>query len=36
VRDNFGKAAQFGIDSQFTWFKDKDGNKIEYLKSEEL
>ncbi len=23
VRDNFGKAAKFGIDSQFTWFKDK-------------
>lgn len=23
VRDNFGKAAQFGIDSKFTWFKDK-------------
>lgn len=23
VRDNFGKAAKFGIDSKFTWFKDK-------------
>ncbi|MCB0609141.1 MAG: CBS domain-containing protein [Lewinellaceae bacterium] len=23
VRDNFAKAAKFGIDSQFTWFKDK-------------
>ncbi len=23
VRDNFGKAARFGIDSNFTWFKDK-------------
>lgn len=23
VRDNFSKAAQFGIDSQFNWFKDK-------------
>ncbi len=23
VRDNFAKAAQFGIDSKFTWFKDK-------------
>jgi len=23
VRDNFGKAARFGIDSSFTWFKDK-------------
>ncbi|HMQ50210.1 MAG TPA: CBS domain-containing protein [Saprospiraceae bacterium] len=23
VRDNFGKAAKFGIDSNFTWFKDK-------------
>ncbi len=23
VRDNFGKAAKFGIDSQFTWFGDK-------------
>jgi CBS domain-containing protein len=23
VRDNFNKAAKFGIDSKFTWFKDK-------------
>lgn len=23
VRDNFGKAAKFGIDSNFTWYKDK-------------
>lgn len=23
ARDNFGKAAQFGVDSKFTWFKDK-------------
>ena len=23
VRDNFGKAARFGIDSKFTWFKDQ-------------
>ncbi|GJM35507.1 MAG: hypothetical protein DHS20C18_45080 [Saprospiraceae bacterium] len=23
VRDNFGKAAKFGIDSQFTWFGDE-------------
>ena len=23
VRDNFGKAARFGIDCQFNWFKDK-------------
>lgn len=23
VRDNFAKAAKFGIDSNFTWFKDK-------------
>lgn len=23
ARDNFGKAAQFGIDSKFTWFNDK-------------
>ncbi len=23
VRDNFAKAAQFGIDSKFNWFKDK-------------
>ncbi len=23
VRDNFGKAAQFGIDSKFTWFNDQ-------------
>ena len=23
IRDNFGKSARFGIDSKFTWFKDK-------------
>ena len=23
VRDNFGKAARYGIDTKFTWFKDK-------------
>ena len=23
ARDNFGKAARFGIDSKFTWFKDE-------------
>ena len=23
VRDNFGKAARYGVDSHFTWFKDK-------------
>ncbi|MEN0003375.1 MAG: CBS domain-containing protein [Bacteroidota bacterium] len=23
VRDNFGKAARYGIDTNFTWFKDK-------------
>lgn len=23
IRDNFGKAARFGIDTKFTWFKDK-------------
>lgn len=23
VRDNFGKAAKFGIDTKFTWFKDE-------------
>lgn len=23
ARDNFGKAARFGIDTKFTWFKDK-------------
>ena len=23
VRDNFGKAAKFGIDTNFTWFDDK-------------
>ncbi len=23
ARDNFGKAAQFGVDSKFTWFDDK-------------
>ena len=23
ARDNFGKAAKFGIDSKFTWFNDE-------------
>ena len=23
VRDNFGKAAQFGIDTKFNWFDEK-------------
>jgi CBS domain-containing protein/gamma-glutamylcysteine synthetase len=33
VRDNFGKAAQFGIDSKFTWFADEKINAVELVKS---
>jgi CBS domain-containing protein/gamma-glutamylcysteine synthetase len=36
VRDNFGKAARFGIDSTFTWFKDKKISVCELIKKEIL
>ncbi|MFT5386130.1 MAG: CBS domain-containing protein/gamma-glutamylcysteine synthetase, partial [Saprospiraceae bacterium] len=36
VRDNFGKAARFGIDSNFTWFKDKKISVCELIKKEIL
>ncbi len=36
VRDNFGKAAQFGIDSQFTWFKDKKVSCVDLITHELL
>lgn len=36
VRDNFGKAARFGIDSNFTWFKDKKVSCCELIKKEIL
>ena len=35
VRDNFGKAAQFGIDSKFTWFNDRKVSACD-LVSEEI
>jgi len=34
VRDNFGKAARFGIDSKFTWFKDKKISVIDLIREE--
>lgn len=34
VRDNFGKAARFGIDSNFTWFKDKKMGVCELVRKE--
>ena len=34
VRDNFGKAARFGIDSNFTWFKDKKIGACELVRKE--
>ncbi len=34
VRDNFGKAARFGIDSNFTWFKDKKVGVCELVRKE--
>ena len=36
VRDNFGKAAKFGIDSKFTWFKDKKISAIDLILKELL
>jgi CBS domain-containing protein len=31
ARDNFGKAAQFGIDSKFTWFDDEKVTAVELV-----
>lgn len=36
VRDNFMKAAQYGIDSKFTWFKDKKLSATELILKELL
>ncbi len=36
IRDNFGKAAKYGIDSNFTWFKDKKISACELIKKELL
>ena len=36
VRDNFGKAARFGIDNEFTWFKDKKINTPKLILDELL
>lgn len=36
VRDNFGKAAKFGIDTNFTWFKDKKINACDLVLKELL
>ena len=34
VRDNFGKSARFGIDTKFTWTRDKKITAIELMKEE--
>lgn len=36
ARDNFGKAAKFGIDTKFTWFKDKKINACDLVLKELL
>lgn len=36
ARDNFGKAAKFGIDTNFTWFKDKKINACDLVLHELL
>ena len=36
MRDNFGKAAKFGIDSNFTWFKDKKISACDLIEKELL
>ncbi len=33
ARDNFGKAAQFGIDSKFTWFNDEKITAVELIRN---
>ncbi len=34
VRDNFGKAARFGIDTKYTWSKDKKITVVDLMKNE--
>lgn len=34
ARDNFGKAAQFGIDTKFTWFNDKKITAVDLVKKQ--
>ena len=34
VRDNFAKAARFGMDSKFSWFLDKKVSAVDLLKNE--
>ena len=34
VRDNFGKASRFGIDSKFTWTKDQKISAVDLIKNE--
>ncbi|NNE28536.1 MAG: CBS domain-containing protein [Saprospiraceae bacterium] len=36
VRDNFAKASRYGMDSKFTWFKDKKINAIDLVRKELL
>ncbi|MEO0789591.1 MAG: glutamate-cysteine ligase family protein [Bacteroidota bacterium] len=36
VRDNFHKAARYGIDSKFTWFNDKKVSALDLIKEELL
>lgn len=36
ARDNFGKAARFGIDSKFTWFNDKKVTCVDLILNELL
>jgi len=36
IRDNFGKAAKYGIDCNFTWFNDKKISACELVKKELL
>lgn len=36
IRDNFGKAAQYGIDSQFTWLNDKKWSACDLVRKELL
>lgn len=34
VRDNFGKAARYGIDTKFTWFKDRKVSALDLMLEE--
>ena len=36
IRDNFAKASRYGIDSKFTWFKDKKMSVVDLVKKELL